>query len=192
MSPRPRYTAVPRLQGPPTLTPTHVHATLRLNTAKTATWNAAGRAPLGCADLAPEARVWLGVPVGHSDFVEHYLQCLQCGLQRHSVLPQHVPAVDDVQMAWLLLSACAVPRAQYAFRTVPPPRTQDFAAGPKGHFCTPADRYIPATLLHVFLATLRLQSSSAPWPRSLATPPQRPACQHSPPGSWPARRLTGE
>ena len=48
---------------------------------------------------------------------------------RFSVLAQHLPALYNVQVAWLILSACEAPCAQYALRTVPPPLTQDFGAG---------------------------------------------------------------
>ena len=40
---------------------------------------------------------------------------------------RRIPAIQDVQSVWLLLLYCAVPRANYWFRTVQPELTASFA-----------------------------------------------------------------
>ena len=62
----------------------------------------------------PDARVWLGsevptrqqgikvlgCPLGHDDFIAAELQVLGA---KHQILLQAIPAVQDLQSAWLLL-----------------------------------------------------------------------------------------
>ena len=50
-------------------------------------------------------------------------------LVRQASLLDTLPAPQDSQVAWLLLSYCAAPRAQYAIRTLPLHSTQAYAAG---------------------------------------------------------------
>ena len=57
--------------------------------------------------LARRSVVGLGVPVGTPDFVEAHLQA------RQRDLLDSLPALHDSHVAWLSLSCCALPRAQY-------------------------------------------------------------------------------
>ena len=115
-------------------------AHLRLNPSKTRLWNAAGVAPAGVLELAPGGEVWvgnpalpaaqrgivaLGAPIGTPEFVAAHLCAL---LARHEGFLNALPGLQDTQVAWLLLSHCAAPRAQYVLRTLPPPLTRAFAA----------------------------------------------------------------
>ena len=95
------------------------HARLQLNTAKTAFGNAAGIAPAGLAQHDCEGHGWVGDPA---------LDPSERGLVVLGALLDQLPALEDAQVAWLLLSFCAAPRAQYALRTVPPPLIEEFAA----------------------------------------------------------------
>ena len=111
-----------------------------LNAAKARVWSEAGIAPEGVAALAPGSCVWvgdqalppsqqglvaLGVPIGAPAFVETHLQSV---LARQTELLRLLPLVGDTQVAWLLLSYCAAPRAQYPLRTLPPLSTRAYAA----------------------------------------------------------------
>ena len=42
----------------------------------------------------------LGVPLGHTDFVDRFLQRK---IDVHKVLLERIPVVPDVQVAWLIL-----------------------------------------------------------------------------------------
>ena len=96
--------------------------------------------PTAVLQLAPESQVWvgdlalspeqrglvaLGVPIGSPAFIESHLQQ---SLARQTGLLQALPAIHDTQISWLLLSCCAAPRAQYAFRSLPPEATRAYAA----------------------------------------------------------------
>ena len=47
---------------------------------------------------------------------------------QHGTLFARLPDVPDLQVAWLLLLFCALPRAQYVLRVLPPHQTAAFAA----------------------------------------------------------------
>ena len=94
--------------------------------------------------LAPDSPIWvggqeipltqrgvvaLGVPLGTPEFVEAHLRAV---LARQQGLLDNLPALHDAQVAWLLLSCCAAPRAQYALRTLPLDSTHGYAAGHDG------------------------------------------------------------
>ena len=102
---------------------------IRVHEGKTHLWNAIGESPPGherlqrTAVLAdPAAVVWrgsedlpshrcgikvLGTPLGHQDFVRVQLEMLSA---HHHTLLAHIPMVEDVQSAWLLLVHCASAR----------------------------------------------------------------------------------
>ena len=67
----------------------------------------------------------LGVPLGHPDFVEKFLEGK---IAEHRVLLDRIPEVPGTQSAWLLLSYCAAPRANFHLRVVNPHRAEQFAA----------------------------------------------------------------
>ena len=48
--------------------------------------------------------------------------------EKHEELLACLPALQDLQSAWLLMLLCAAPRCNYVLRTVPPSLTDDFAA----------------------------------------------------------------
>ena len=48
--------------------------------------------------------------------------------QKHDVLLQRIPAVRDLQAAWLFLTSCAAARANFTLRTVRPALVEEFAA----------------------------------------------------------------
>ena len=77
-------------------------------------------------DSAHRGFVALGVPLGTPESVAAFLQAL---LTKQRVLLDRLLLLADTQVAWLLLSFCAAPRAQYALRTLPPADTRAYAAG---------------------------------------------------------------
>ena len=101
------------------------HARVELNRGKTRVWNAAGEEPPGIADMQgdSDAVVWtgdwslrpdqqgllvLGTPLGSDAFVQRQLELKRA---EHDRLLTRIPAVEDLQAAWLLLRFCACPRA---------------------------------------------------------------------------------
>ena len=89
------------------------HTRVSLHLGKTKVWNKSGEV------ATPGAIVWrgdtsfltseqgfkvLGVPLGHPDFVERFLQKK---IDEHKVLLERIPAIPDVQAAWINLSYCA-------------------------------------------------------------------------------------
>ena len=62
--------------------------------------------------------------MGHPSYI---LSQLEQKADEHEELLRRIPAIQDVQSAWLLLLYCAVPRANYWFRTVQPELTAAFA-----------------------------------------------------------------
>ena len=77
-----------------------------------------------------EAVVWrgirvLGTPVGHPDFIRHFLQKKS---DVHSRLFERIPSVGDLQAAWLLLLYCAAAKPNFLLRTVSPAFTSAYAA----------------------------------------------------------------
>ena len=118
------------------------HARIELNSRKTRVWNAAGEEPPGLAAQQGEAdnAVWvgdwtlppthqgltvLGTPFGSDAYVQ---QRLALKREEHDRLLQRIPSVPDLQAAWLLLHYCAVPRANYLLRSLPPAATAAYAS----------------------------------------------------------------
>ena len=66
----------------------------------------------------------LGTPLGHPEFVTAHLERITA---EHRVLLDRIPAVQDVQSAWLILLHCAAARANYLLRVVPPELVRQFA-----------------------------------------------------------------
>ena len=66
----------------------------------------------------------LGTPMGHPVFVTAHLQRIT---QEHRVLLERIPAVQDVQYAWLILLHCAAARANYLLRVFRPALVRQFA-----------------------------------------------------------------
>ena len=113
---------------------------------KTKVWNTAGVEPPGVRELGTDQdRVWvgdtaappreqglvvLGTPIGHAEFVRHHMRSL---LADHRVLLHRLCQVGDLQTAWLLLSMCANPRANFYLRTMAPEDTLEFAAAHDEH-----------------------------------------------------------
>jgi len=125
------------------------HARIRLNQGKTRVWNAAGEEPAGLARFQPVGAdpVWtgawslpahqqgllvLGAPLGSEAFVQLELRNKR-GTQDQ--LLTRLPAVGDLQCAWLLLLFCVSPRANYLLRMLPPGTTDAFARGHDAAVC---------------------------------------------------------
>ena len=87
----------------------------------------------------PDARVWfgdhalpfaergisvLGTPLGHWSHVKAQLRSKAAS---HRVLLDRIPAIQDLQSAWLLLLFCASPRENYFLKVVHPISSQAFA-----------------------------------------------------------------
>ena len=122
------------------------HARISLHAGKTKVWNKSGVEPTDChvlqdaAELAtPGVVVWrgdrslltcqqgfkvLGIPFGHRDFLCSFLRRK---IASHQTLLDRIPAVPDVQSAWLLLSYCAAARANFFLRSVGPDDSEEFA-----------------------------------------------------------------
>ena len=115
---------------------------MQLNRAKTRIWNAAGEEPANIGDLRPVGGdpVWvgdwalprdqqglrvLGTPLGSEAFVRNQLVLKR---EAHDRLLHAIPAVEDLQAAWLLLRYCAAPRANYLLRVLSHAATADYAA----------------------------------------------------------------
>ena len=94
--------------------------------------------PAGCSVL-PGAIVWrgdtslptseqgfkvLGVPLGHPDFIERFLQPK---IDEHRLLLERIPIIPDVQAAWLILSCCASAKSNFFLRGVSPAHSGEFA-----------------------------------------------------------------
>ena len=114
-------------------------AHIQLNPSKTRVWNAAGVRPASLPAPAG-AQPWvgdpelpaaerglrvLGTPLGTPEYVAAQLDTLTT---QHGRLLARLPDVPDLQVAWLLLLYCALPRAQYVLRVLPPPATRAFSA----------------------------------------------------------------
>ncbi|CAK0888856.1 unnamed protein product, partial [Prorocentrum cordatum] len=116
------------------------HCGIGVNMGKTKVWNAAGTEPPRVWELGTEQdRVWvgdtaappheqglvvLGTPIGHVECVRHHMRSM---LADHRVLLHRLCQVGDLQTAWLLLSMCANPRANFHLRTMAPEDTLEFA-----------------------------------------------------------------
>ena len=104
-----------------------------LHHGKTKVWNRGGHEPPACTALQARARlsdedaiVWrgnhalpneiqgikiLGTPVGQVEFVRHHLASKTA---KHVVLFSRIPAIQDLQGAWLLLLYCAAAKPQFS------------------------------------------------------------------------------
>ena len=122
------------------------HSRIQIHAGKTQIWNRGGFEPPGHAALlevarmaAPEAKLWfgdledrpeergirvLGTPLGSDEFVRVQLQLT---VDSHRLLLDRIPAVQDLESAWLLLLFCAVSRATYFLRVCRPSVTDLFA-----------------------------------------------------------------
>ena len=102
------------------------HARIHVHHGKTKMWNRSGRRPTGVDELTPAARledpeavVWrgdqsletkvqgfkvLGAPIGHPDFAAEFLAKKS---REHEVLFDRIPAMEDLQSAWLVLEMVA-------------------------------------------------------------------------------------
>ena len=116
-----------------------VHARISLHLGKTQVWNRSGECPPACEEMQraavqvdPDVRVWngdvsrpgseqglkiLGTPVGQPEYVTTKLDQL---IEKHRVLLERIPAVNDLQSSWLFLTFCAATRANYTLRNVQP------------------------------------------------------------------------
>ena len=149
-----------------------VQAHIRLNPSKTRAWNAAGVQPPALPAAPDGARLWvgdpglpasecglriLGTPLGTPEYIAAQLESLSTFFAR-------LPDVPDVQVAWLLLLFCALPKAQYVLRVLPPHQT-DAASH---------DRSVLACLA----ALLRVESSGALLAQSATCGRAQLAMQH--------------
>ena len=82
----------------------------------TATWCACPRPRLPYLGRRSRITPAERVPVGTPEFIEPHLHTV---LARQASLLDTLPALQDSQVAWLLLSYCMAPRAQYAIRNLP-------------------------------------------------------------------------
>ena len=127
------------------------HALIQVHEGKTQVWNRAGEEPVGIHELTARARiqdpnavVWkgdagldpsqrglkvLGAPTGCDEFV--WTQWHATAAKQASLL-QKIPAVRDLQSAWLLLLYCAVPRANFYLRMVRPQLSEEFVEAHDG------------------------------------------------------------
>ena len=149
-----------------------VQAHIRLNPSKTRGWNAAGVQPPALPAAPDGARLWvgdlglpaserglriLGTPLGTPEYIAAQLESLST---QRGTLFARLPDVPDLQVAWLLLLFCALPRAQYVLRVLPPHQTAAFAGG------TPPCRVlrgVSGTQRHV---RARAARHATWWPRS--------------------------
>ena len=147
----------------------HTKAGICLHHGKTKIWNAQGEKPkridvleLEARRAQPEAVVWrgdpdlpeskqglrvLGVPVGHPYYI---LSQLEQKADEHEELLRRIPAIQDVQSAWLL----PFPEPNYWFKTV---QLQINMVGPK----VVSNASLPVTLGGVGLGSaLRIREAS--------------------------------
>ena len=122
------------------------HAHISLHLGKTKIWNRSGDEPEACARLQAAAVVAdesavvcrgdhtlpvpsqgvkiLESPVGHPAYVSAQLQAKS---DSHLVLLDRIPAMEDLQAAWLLLLFCAQAKANFLLRSVHPESTLQYA-----------------------------------------------------------------
>ena len=99
---------------------------------ETQVWNQSGVEPRGIETLQAAAQLrdlvhWYGAgtpPLGHPQFVQSFLPTNEA----HAVLVNRIPAIHDLQSAWLVLLSCASTTANYLLRALHPAATQDFAS----------------------------------------------------------------
>ena len=119
------------------------HALIQIHQGKTQVWNLGQMVPdnidvlqvaarvvdleaivwRGSADLPTSAR-GVGTPLGHANFVRVYLEAKS---DSHGTLLARIPAVQDLQAAWLILLFCASARANFLLRALPPQATCEFS-----------------------------------------------------------------
>ena len=122
------------------------HSRIQIHAGKTQIWNRGGFEPPGHAALLkvarmadPEAKLWFGdledrpeergirvfgTPLGSDDFVRVQLQST---VDSHRLLLDRIPAVQDLQSAFIFLLFCAASRATYYLRVCRPSVTDLFA-----------------------------------------------------------------
>ena len=66
----------------------------------------------------------LGTPLGSPEFVKKHGRAR---MDEERSLLDHLPQLQDLQSAWLLLSMSAVPRANHLLRVVPPSQSAEYA-----------------------------------------------------------------
>ena len=123
------------------------HSRIRIHLGKTQAWNRCCVEPQNIQALQqaappfdPEAVVWrgdvnfptaeqgvvtLGTPLGHPAVVQHHLQSK---IGSHRLLLERIPAVPDLQAAWLILLFCASATANFLLRALPPEATREYAS----------------------------------------------------------------
>ena len=114
------------------------YARIQVHLGKTQVWNRGGHVPPACAEMQAaadradpqsQARIWrgaglpsqqgirvLGIPIGHEEYLHAELRATT---EKHSILLDRIPLVQDLQSAWLLLLFCANTRATYSLRGIP-------------------------------------------------------------------------
>jgi len=112
---------------------------IRINQGKLVCWNrSGGAAPDGISTLdTPGHTVWrgdappelngikvLGAPIGSNAFVQAHATRT---LEQQGQLLEAIAEMELTQDAWLLFYFCAVPRANYLLRTVPPNQVAAYA-----------------------------------------------------------------
>ena len=107
----------------------NVHVLASLHTGKARVWHAAGVRPVTCdwleraAVLEDAGLVWRGSDV--STFQQGLL--LEYSSISHHMILDRIPAVPDVQSAWLILLHCTQARANCLLRVVRPDAARAFA-----------------------------------------------------------------
>ena len=122
----------------------YTYTGIQLNQGKTKVYNSGGYKPAGVDDLQPPEpdaeRVWvgdstlpreeqgvvvLGSPIGTREFANKYgARKLEEAVQLLDLVAQ----VPDLQCAWVLLTLCCAPRANYHLRSQPPAQVELYAA----------------------------------------------------------------
>ena len=133
------------------------YSRIQVHAGKTQIWNRGEHIPTNHDTLLraaqvedPEAQIWfgnleapaeergikvLGTPLGTAAFVKSRLQST---VEHHRLLLDRIPAIQDLQSAWLLLLFCASSRATYHLRVCHPEFAAPFArqhpdVGMSGH-----------------------------------------------------------
>ena len=106
------------------------HAGIELNLGKTKVWNRAGREPpqmheIGEDAWSPNGVIMLGSPVGNAGFIASFVHKR---IQDEKKLLEALQWMSDPQCTWQVLSTCAVPRANYIARILPPSASATYAA----------------------------------------------------------------
>jgi hypothetical protein len=109
------------------------HCGIQVHMGKTKAWNRGGAEPPGMRELGTaEDSVWvggpdtepqrrglvvLGTPIGHDEFIQQHMNKV---VAEHRDFLEKLQDLEDLQTAWLLLSMCANPRANYWLRSLAP------------------------------------------------------------------------